>query len=245
MAAIELYSTPLFNDANLVAYYRLESDGTDTKGTQNLTVTGSPSFVAAKFGNGVDLGASNSTKYLNAGNNLGIGSGNCSISAWVKIDTELSGGAMRYEFASVYDATTQIGYALGYDDVDASVNKLRFYRKEFGIANYNSEYTVSLGTVNWHHLVLTYDGSNINGYLDGSAVGTPYATSGNGSGSTALNEVNIGTYKYDNSGAYWLASAIIDDVAFFNRVLTPTEISNLYNGTWTQYYSPLATLGAG
>lgn len=35
MAAHELYLTPLFSDANLMAYWRMEGSNADSKGTDN------------------------------------------------------------------------------------------------------------------------------------------------------------------------------------------------------------------
>ena len=64
MAAIELYSTPLFTDSSLKAYYRLE-DENDSKNSFTLTNTGSVAFNAAKFSNGMDTGTTNGhNKYL-------------------------------------------------------------------------------------------------------------------------------------------------------------------------------------
>ena len=60
----ELYNTDLFNDANLVAYYRL-NDNFDSKSTNHFTtVNGSPTWVSGKYFNAVSLGESNTNNYL-------------------------------------------------------------------------------------------------------------------------------------------------------------------------------------
>src|ERR1035437_6003654 len=90
MAASELFTSGLFNDASLVSYYRLESTA-DAKGSNTLTNNNTVAFNAAKFNNGGDQGASNTNKYLSRADALGLnGSNPFSRSYWIKLQTEIA-----------------------------------------------------------------------------------------------------------------------------------------------------------
>jgi len=94
-------------------------------------------------------------------------------------------------------------------------------------------------TGQWYHVVATHDGSTPTLYLDGSQVGS---TSISGSYATISQNLLIG----DSAAGYgnpWEGD--IDDLRVYDKVLTSTEISNLYNngsidsggGTTTQYFA--------
>ncbi|MCF7836107.1 hypothetical protein K9N08_00405, partial [Candidatus Gracilibacteria bacterium] len=73
----------------------------------------------------------------------------------------------------------------------------------------------------WQHIVVTYDRSNINIYLNGSLV-----KQGAASGDVLTNDTSlkIGTY----TSALQFFDGSIDDVAIYNRALSSAEISALY-----------------
>ena len=88
----QLLNTPLFSDANLVHYYKLENTS-DSKGSNTLTNVNSVAFNAAKFGNGADFGASNTTKELYSTVAPEIDGGAGTLIFWVKLQTEIASGA--------------------------------------------------------------------------------------------------------------------------------------------------------
>ena len=111
MAAVELYSTPLYSDANLVAYYRLENTS-DSKGSRTLTNNNSVTFTSAKFNNGANFGTTlaNDLWLSYLGDNLGISGGACSLVGWINVNTQINGTAVNYDFFSQSDNTTQTDY---------------------------------------------------------------------------------------------------------------------------------------
>lgn len=55
-AATELYSTPLFNDASLISYYRMEGNSNDAKSSNNGSDSSmSYSTTSGKFGEGASF----------------------------------------------------------------------------------------------------------------------------------------------------------------------------------------------
>ncbi|MEJ2202091.1 MAG: LamG domain-containing protein [Desulfuromonadaceae bacterium] len=89
----------------------------------------------------------------------------------------------------------------------------------WGDATLNSTGTVPIGS--WHHLVATYDGSELRIYIDGSLSGSKAATT-----ETLVNTspVTIGarynTYFFDG---------MMDEVVIYNRALTDVEVLERYN----------------
>lgn len=82
----------------------------------------------------------------------------------------------------------------------------------------------SLSTGTWYFFAVTYDGSNLTAYLNGVA-----DISGGSITSSADDYVRIGIYDIDQSGTGKRAwNGTIDDVHFYNRVLSASEIALLY-----------------
>lgn len=227
MSAIELNSTSLINDANLVSYYRLENVN-DSKASNNLTNNNTVAFNAALFNNGADLGASNTNKSLTTASTLGIDGGAITLCCWIKLSAEIGSGT--WHFMGQGNNTSKIRYLLFYG-YNVGTIRVGVNRSRNGVADNITYINGALGTSIWHHVALVYDTTNLNVFIDGVA-GTPLATSGNGS-SLAAQGFSIGTY-IDASGNF--SSAIIDDAAVFNRALTASEIYNLYIGPATTNY---------
>lgn len=85
------------------------------------------------------------------------------------------------------------------------------------------DFTIS--TINdstWYHLATVHDGTNATLYLNGSSLGTQTV---NSVPSTAGNSFNIG--RFTTGSYYW--NGYLDEVALFNRALTSSEVSNIYN----------------
>lgn len=85
---------------------------------------------------------------------------------------------------------------------------------------------------NWHHIALVQNGTALAFYLDGSADGTATITAKQLNGAFALLGQEV------SAGSYWNGNA--KEFVAFNRNLTGTEISDLYNAgagkSWTDYF---------
>lgn len=219
MAAVELFSTSLFSDPNLIAYYRAENLN-DSIGGFTLTDHNTVAFNAAKFNNGFDFGASNTNKYLSKASNLGLaGNHDVSVSFWIKLQTEIASGT--YQFVRHDSTLTASRYF--YCGYDYNGGTIRLHFENSGVGTF---YTTSLGTSGFHHIVMVRNntGSNSLIYLDGASVATgSLGTDATGNPDT----FGIGA---DPSSASNFSSAIMDDVAIFNRVLTATEIASIFTG---------------
>src|ERR1017187_460647 len=221
MSAIELASTPLVSDANLVAYYKLENVN-DSKGSNTLTNHNTATLAAGKFNNGVEFGSTNTNKRLSAGN-LGIaGNGTIWLHCWAKVETAPTSGNLM-AFVSHASGLSADRYLIG-----AYWNVGGTFKVRCGDFTSYVDYTTTLAIGTWYMLDFVRDngaGNQYTLYINGSSVGTGVL----GTDTDSSNEFNIGD---DPPGYGCELSGMVDDVAVFSRIPTTTEISNLYNGTW-------------
>lgn len=221
------YAT-LRNDANLVHYMRLES-ATATVGS-NMTNTNSVTFIAGQFNNAAHF-VKASSQSLDLASDLGITNGNITIIAWVKVGTAPSSGNYT-GFVGKADGGTFVQYGLWYNNPSGTL-QVWFDREKGGVANQGVQLNQTLTIDTWYQLAMTYDGTNVRGYIDGAEVtGSPVAASGDGSSAEA-DGYEIGTLVGNSGGAHTgrYGDHDVDDVAIFSRALSATEISDFYNAT--------------
>lgn len=209
---------------NLLGYYKLDGDATDSTGTQDGVITGSPTFISAVLGQGIQNGGSN-TKYISFSPALALGT-SFSMSAWIRRTTASLAGRTPFVFIN----SDLCGWYI------ASDNVIEFF-DHFG-TDRKSTFTTVLNT--WHHVVATYDGSTLRWYVDGAAAGTNSFTPFFGFPSSTMiveriagDNITFGGFEGD-----------IDEVGFWTRVLDATEVGDLYNsGVGLSYpFSPAPTV---
>ena len=214
---------------NLVAYYKLdESSGnaSSSVGSYTLTNTGTASYSSAKINNGIDFGTTNTTKWLNyLSGNLGITGGACTISGWIKLNTEIASG--NWDLINQSSTTNRVWQYIEYE-YNGGSRRLGFYRDKGGVGAQGPTYTITLGTSTWYYITYTYDGTNVRGYVNGSLVAGPTAASGNGS-ANATNGFSIGDRIFLGGALGNKASSIQDETGLWSRALSDSEISELYN----------------
>lgn len=196
-------------------------DLTDSHGSNTLTNIGGVTSTTGKINQAADLGTNNSSKYLSISNDLGINGGAISIRVLVKIRTALTNGATTILAAQRTSGSTKILYTIRYYN-ESGVDKLKFYRTTLGVTDTFASYNVTLSTTNFQEIVLTYDGTNIKGYLDGVEVASA-AASGNGTG-TYTGLFQLGSYV-----GVQHSSSIIDEAAIWSRAISSTEVSEINN----------------
>jgi len=217
MAALELFSTPLFLDANLQAYYRLEGNSNDAKNSNNGTDTSiSYSVTNAKFGQAADFPSSNAGSYIAIPVSISA-THDFTLHCWVYIPSTSQLGT----FIKIGDASS--GYAIGVGSGTMTSNGNNLIGLYEGVSWLDSATAIGTGL---HMVDLVGDSSgHPKMYLDGVQVysdtsNTPIAPAN----SAAIGRAT-GSNRYFNYGN-------IDDVALFNRALTAGEITSLYTGVF-------------
>jgi hypothetical protein len=207
---------------NLVSYYKLENT-TDSAGANTLTNNNSVTFTAGKINNGANFGTSNTNKSLTATTNMGITGGAITINFWAKMLTEI--GSSIQVFTVCGDAGTNVNYYCWYD-FNGGTRQISVNRQKQNTSNNIISNTGALGTTNLNMFTLTYDSTNLIGYFNATAFGSPLATSGNGASGGATG-FSIGGDHFN--GDTLMNSCMVDECGVWSRALSSTEVTQLYN----------------
>ena len=198
----------------LIDYYRLENL-IDFVGSNDLTNNNSVTFSAGLVNNAADGGTSNSNRVLSGGN-LGL-TGNVTFSQWVNFTTLPSD--TRRPFAHG-NKTNDITYFINYDGTD-----ITWVRDRSGVATASVTETVTLATSTWYHFVLTYNGSNLEGWRDNVSKGTT-AQTGNGNDPGPTEAYTLIGFLDINVPI----SGLVDEAGVWNRKISDSEVADLYHG---------------
>lgn len=217
----------------LIGWWKLNGNAETSIGSLN----GTPTSVASTVGQN---GQSNSA-YSFSGSPSAIlipftadkrPSGSLTVSGWIKLNSASS--TVRQVIAS---SANGVGWVLMQTASPESScpGKFAFHMYIDGVwkAPCPSSHTPVAGT--WYLLTATYDQATpgtLRFYINGSLAGTTYSIGTNPSYSpTDTSPICIGAEAGSNycgySSAY--ASATIDDVRYYNRALSGSEIQQLYN----------------
>ena len=209
-----------------------DGTGKDSAGANDMTLVGSPAVVASPMGSALEV---RSTAYAVASSpDLNVnGWTGLTVSVWVQPVTSFTTYGNILGRGSDSSGGAYIFYAPGVNQWDSLFNVNFSVTQVEGAVFHNFSpskppYPV-LG--NWYHLVGTYDGQTIrtyvNGVLDGS---TTVSTPGRALWEPAGCKTYIGTsyaLPYRNWGDQYF-SGVFDDVAIWQRALTPVEITQLF-----------------
>lgn len=218
---------------NLVAYYKLDGNSNDSVGSNNGTdtnITYSTDYgkinQGARFqGNGYIQLATGSTFDL-SGTALGI-------SCWVKVDTLTdSCYILSIPSSSSYTFWGWAGFRFN------SNGKMHFawYNTNGNWKEYTSPTNPDImNDGKKHHIVLSYDGSNVKIYIDNSLFWTQAVTGTISFNSTV--KLTIGA-RWENSYSNFYKGGV-DEMCIRNDYFTTDEIAQLYNdGEGLQYPFP-------
>ncbi|MDB4144092.1 LamG domain-containing protein, partial [Akkermansiaceae bacterium] len=221
----------------LLNYWALETDASDTAGsyaestgatTDNGSVNGATTFAAGLFGNAASFpgGAGDNITVLDGGasatggvaNDIDRTASDMTVSVWMEV------GAWSTGWQGVVAHGEQNDYRIGR-------NRTRDQIAGVGGTGDLQPTTVVSATSGWHHVALTsVNGGDVIMYIDGVEVATNSGAAIDQS--TANNNVLCIGCNPDNGREF---NGLIDDVAIWDRALTPSEIalinSSGLNGT--------------
>lgn len=235
MAALELSSTPLYSDAALTHYWKLENLNATIGGVTLSNPTGK-SFAAALFNNGIDMGSTTrNTLELNSSTVVVPTSVSAAytVSLWFKQNTAISAGNQDPGLLTCSNANAT-GYAFAIIPIwNGGSPQIQVKRRTASDAND----TVSFAndTTNWHNIIHTYNGTNIVNYLDGVAFSAGVASSSSFN-SSVYPKISIGGSFFSNN-----AMSIIDDVWIMTRAITAAEALSVYDGNFGGTFTPRTT----
>ena len=215
-----------FNDISSIAVFRMNGNATTLSGTiYSGTLSGDN--TSGNFSNGGQFGQyfnATGTKHLEDNSSSITPTGSHSLSLWYKSTTT---GQDNKRLLTVKGTNISSGWN-NYN------NSLGFYTGAGVASGSNASSSVTrvaeipdalINDATWHHLVYTISATNSwTIYLDGS--GYSGAVSGEARSFNADSRLAIATY---DGGDTYNSICAIDQVRLFNRVLTNSEVEDLYN----------------
>lgn len=240
-----------FNMTGNVLLMHMNQDWRDYSGN-NLhgTPAGNPSFSTSvyKVGNASGLFTGAGTKVI-LPKNISVNPNTFSFSAWIrpigKNSDQIYNGQvilnLRGQKPIEFGWCEPIG--AGSTACMCDTNSFKFYTGSGGIDTHLCSAKNSVPVNIWTHVVATFDGTTKKIYLNGVLV--------NSAAAAIPNEVTKESYSNIISGDYFSPSSTllsfngtIDEMAFWNRSLSATEIASIYTHQKDAYSNPVYSTGA-
>jgi hypothetical protein len=210
------------DEANLVAYYKLNNDLTDTAGSNTLTNVGTATFTteASFIDESTDLEQSSNQSWsiTNAAQTGLYLTGDFTIECWYKPESFTANHA----FFSTIDNSPFNGYRF-YRETSVGLAVQVAKASSFDSFNTWGE-TLNNGT--WYHLAIAYDASaeSCELFIDGVSQGTKTGGSNTGAGTSDQGAI-IGAAAPPSATA-WNLDGLLDDFRVWNDIRTGTEIDD-------------------
>ena len=218
------------DNKGLIGYWKLDdgagSYANDASGNGNKgTLVGSPTWVNGKIGKALSFNGS--SQYIDLGNSVGTKlSGDFTASAWIK--TSSAGSVTISDIFTIRQNNS--GANAGGIDLLLYTNtyggKVIVQADDGGTTGYRVG-TRNLRDGQWHHILGVRSGSTINVYVDGMLDNSSDNVTVSGNISSTF-EATIGGETVHSSNDF---TGLIDDVRIYNRALSSSEITSLYNTT--------------
>jgi concanavalin A-like lectin/glucanase superfamily protein len=197
-----------FNTAEQVLYLSFTSGGS---GTYHYD----PSFTAT------------GSNYIDTANSGSLQLSQFSVAAWFKTSADYSTDAMIVNKGGL--GSESAGENMNYGIWMTSTEQIRAGFETTGTAA--DRFATSPNKYNdgqWHYVVVTFGGTTVLLYIDGTQVGSFPAT-GESPESSGIKPVRVGANsRITPPGNFFIGS--IDEVRVWNDDLTPTEVSNAFTG---------------
>jgi hypothetical protein len=181
---------------------------------------GTVNTVSGKLGLGSSYNGSSDFTQVTDHNELDFGTGDLTIAAWIK--TNSSNGTIIDKRVNVINTSTR-GYLLRVYNGD-----LLFQLADgSGSANYYNTSAPAIDNNQWHHVAVTVDRDNSSGgklFIDGSLVHTFNPTAR----SASLDNTSDLFIGKQSGGSAIYFNGIIDEVVMVGRVLSETDIQEIY-----------------
>ena len=209
------YKGATIQNPNLVGYWSFDDNTDDTSGKNNLGTrigplgTNLPQFVDGRYGKALRFDGVDDYVDAGSGSSLTI-IGPLTVEAWINtnilsVDAGIAGRGINGNYQLTHHTN---GFLYGY--IGSGGNGL-------GSGN-------SIGINQWHHVVMTWDGTtNANGmklYVDGGFKNQKVSTIASPPAGSSL--------KIGMASSYY--NGMIDEVAIYNKALTPDQIKNTADG---------------
>ena len=219
--------------AGLVSWYPFNGNANDSSGNGNNGTNNGATLTLDRFGN-----AGKAFSFDGISNNLNTNYAppinDISISVWFTTKTQ---GPNYSLFSTSTISNNQ--YFAAYLNTS---NQPEFAFSRLTANSMTGHIATAMSNSNWHHLVITRTNGSVNMYLDG--VGQVIIYTQNVGSLVGSISTGVPLYCGANYAGGQLASfyqGALDDIRIYNRVLTQSEVTQLYQeGGWTGHTPPVA-----
>ncbi len=201
----------------LVSRYSFASDGSDSQGANTLTLTGSPTFVAAIYGNGMQLDGA--TQFAQAASSSVFDQTTTAFGFSVWLQVIALPASKGYIVSKRNDAaSTNVGYDVYVNSSGQIVVELSDGTTLF---TYTSSQTLSTAT--WYHITVYFNrGTNIQLYINAISDGTV----AQGTTTTITNTQVFTVGRHSNTSSSFL-NAVFDQLQIFNSSGALNTLANV------------------
>jgi hypothetical protein len=216
------FSVPPLTDS-LVAKYLFSGNARDTSGNgHHGTVNGGATLAVDRFGNPNSAYNFAGTGYISVPNDSGLSLGNrFTIAGWIYVTNSNLTGRL---ISKGWMPTNQ-----GYEIILQGSNpaNIRLDIATGGVTHLGNSWDTTLTTNSWHQVAVTYDGTRLQFYFDGTITNEIAMT---GTVTSNTYPINIGR-NTRSTGDFFFGR--IDDILIYSRPLSIAEIQTLYHqGGW-------------
>lgn len=210
-------------DDNTTAYYKSDTDGSfpDSAGSNTGIITQASYTASGKINGAYDYDGTGD--YVDT--TITRIPSRFSLSFWMK------GNVAEDYVIGVYDGTYYFQLKIKADGVISSQSK--------GVDCELSFYTGNTDCLDntWHHIVITADYVNAVAhiYLDSNDKALTTTVANSGTGITVSKNIFIGARNNQGSADNEF-DGVLDEVAFFDKILTQTEVNTIYNSDSGEQY---------
>ena len=217
----------------LVSWWSGDGNALDSRSRNNGTLQNGATFAAGHVGQAFSLDGIDDRVTIGNPDNLNFGFGDFSIQVWVR--TSFLGGTFGDMIVSKISTGNDVQFQLGYD---AGGTGFPTFTMSDSVNSTTVSGKANLADGNFHLLAAVRNGTTLRLYVDGEEVGS--ATTAALISASSGNNVVIGGRDNPNFDPYF--NGLIDEVQFFDRALSASEIQSAFNSGTAGVCKPTATV---
>ena len=205
-----------------VSWWKGENNATDSIGSNNGTLHGGITFAAGRVGQAFSFDGS-TAQYVSIPSTASLNIfGTHTVAFWVKPNALPTSG-------NVYQLVSKWTNGYEHKQVSINANGTVTYFLYGTTASSGVTSTTALQPGVWCHVAATYDGANMKIYINGLQDVSTAATGdvGDSSGTLYLG-YNPDTAAFAGGEAYF--NGLLDEVGWYDKALSATEVANLKSG---------------
>lgn len=234
---------PLAVAQNLVGQWSFEGNLLDTSGNNNNGIAeGTIAYAPGRFGQALDLTAGQG--YVRIPNSPSLQTPAFTVAYWAYFPYAQNPDIANKRNAGDSESSWQVNLS-SFDDVNMNLQGCLVAPNGSG-CNYSANLSPS-PVGNWTHVAVTYDGTTMNGYINGNLVGTWNET---GTPGTQSADIYFGNVWYGQQ-----FYGLLDELQIYDGALSAAQVAALYdpvptdknqckNGGWLFLQRPDTTLFA-